>query len=80
MKMRRMGLDMLKPGECAVLRSVSLPDAARARLEEFGLLPDTQICCLYCAPHASPTAYMVDGAVFALRKKDAAGITVEMTL
>ena len=80
MDKRRMGLDALRPGEYGVLREILMPGEAKARMEELGLLPETELNCLYCAPHASPTAYMVDGAVFALRKKDAAGITVEMTL
>lgn len=54
-----------------------MPGEAKARMEELGLLPETELSCLYCAPHASPAAYAVGGAVFALRKKDAAQIVVE---
>ena len=39
MKMRRMGLDTLRPGEQCVLRQIRLPAAQRMRLEELGLLP-----------------------------------------
>ena len=77
MEKRRMGLDALRPGERGILRGILMPDEAKARMEELGLLPDTELCCLYRAPHASPAAYAVGGAVFALRKKDAAGILVE---
>ena len=41
------------------------------------LLPETELACLYRAPHASPAAYAVGGAVFALRREDAAQIIVE---
>lgn len=54
-----------------------MPGEAKARMEELGLLPETELSCLYRAPHASPAAYAVGGAVFALRKKDAAQIIVE---
>ena len=45
MKMRRMGLDTLRPGEQCVLRQIQLPAAQRMRLEELGLLPGTRIQC-----------------------------------
>lgn len=54
-----------------------MPGEAKARMEELGLLPETELSCLYRAPNASPAAYAVGGAVFALRKKDAAQIVVE---
>jgi len=47
------------------------------RLEELGLLPGTRIQCLYQAPCGTPAAYAVSGAVFALRRKDAARLLVE---
>ena len=77
MEKRRMGLDALRPGEYGVLREILMPGEAKARMEELGLLPETELSCLYRAPHASPAAYAVGGAVFALRKKDAAQIVVE---
>lgn len=46
MKMRRMGLDTLRPGEQCVLRQIRLPAAQRMRLEELGLLPGTRILSL----------------------------------
>ena len=77
MEKQQTGLDTLRPGERGILREILMSGEARIRMEELGLLPDTQIDCLYRAPHASPTAYEICGAVFALRKKDAAQIVVE---
>lgn len=76
MEKRRMGLDALRPGNMVSYASFDAGDA-KARMEELGLLPETELSCLYRAPHASPAAYAVGGAVFALRKKDAAQIVVE---
>ena len=64
-------------GSAVILREILMPGEAKARMEELGLLPDTELSCLYRAPHASPAAYAVGGAVFALRKTDAAQIVVE---
>ena len=77
MEKRRIGLDVLRPGDRGILCGIMMPDEAKARMEELGLLPETEVVCLYCAPHASPAAYAVGGAVFALRKKDAAQLIVE---
>ena len=73
----QLSLNSLRPGEYGVLREILMPGEAKARMEELGLLPETELSCLYRAPHASPAAYAVGGAVFALRKKDAAQIVVE---
>ena len=76
MEMRRIGLDRLRPGEYGILCAYAA-DAAQTRLEELGLLPGTRIRCLCRAPHLTPAAYEIDGAVFALRRADAAKLFVE---
>ena len=55
MEVRRMRLDTVMPGQSCVLREIELPATQRARLEELGLLPGTQIRCLYAAgvPHGA---------------------------
>ena len=77
MEVRRMRLDTVMPGQGCVLREIELPATQRARLEELGLLPGTQIRCLYAAPCGTPATYAIGGAVFALRRKDAAQIVTE---
>lgn len=71
------GLDALAPGQTGIILELRMPRAQRTRLEELGLLPGTRLQCLFRAPHGSPAAYTVGGAVFALRKEDAARLTVE---
>ena len=46
MEKRRMGLDALRPGEYGVLREILMPGEAKARMEELGLLPETELSCL----------------------------------
>lgn len=77
MKMRRMGIGYTAAGGAVRAAADSLPAAQRMRLEELGLLPGTRIQCLYQAPCGTPAAYAVSGAVFALRRKDAARLLVE---
>lgn len=47
------------------------------RLEDLGLIPGTEVCCLHCSPSGSPAAYEIQGAAIALRKSDAEKIWVE---
>ena len=77
MEKQWMGLNALRPGERGILREILMPGEAKARMEELGLLPETELSCLYCAPHMSPAAYAVCGAAFAPRKTDAAQTVAE---
>lgn len=47
------------------------------RLEDLGLIPGAEICCLHRSPSGSPAAYDIQGAAIALRKCDAEKIWVE---
>ena len=67
MEIQWMGLNALRPGERGILREILMPGEAKARMEELGLLPETEHSCLYRAPHITPAAYSVVGAVIAQR-------------
>ncbi len=64
-----------KEGEVA---SLHLPEAVRTRFIELGLTPSCRVRCLYAAPSGDPRAYLVRGAVLAIRKKDAEAIEVNV--
>lgn len=69
-------LSALAQGKHAYISRVGgRPDMAR-RLTELGLLPGTQIACELVSPAGDPAAYRVRGALIALRRGDAAGVTV----
>ena len=65
----------LCPGERALL--VGLPcGSLRQRLMDIGFLEDTEIECVGISPLGDPAAYLVRGAVFALRQEDSRCIVV----
>lgn len=67
--------DMM-PGEQAVI--ACLPENAwRQRLLDIGFLENTTIECVGKSPAGDPAAYLVRGAVIALRKKDCADILIK---
>lgn len=69
-------LGALRVGESGVVRKLRLDGAMRRRLLELGLVPGTRAECLLRAPSGSPAAYLVRGAVIALRQCDAARVEI----
>ena len=68
-------LTQLSPGHTARVAGV-MQDADR-RLWDMGLVDGTLVECLFRSPLGDPTAYLVRGAVIALRAKDAARVRIE---
>jgi DtxR family Mn-dependent transcriptional regulator len=74
-------LDQLEPGERAtVLRlSPGIRGSERRRLMDLGLLPGTEIRAELRSPSGDPTAYLVRGALLALRDDQARHIRINLT-
>jgi len=69
-------LSALAVGMPAVVAEINLPDAARARLMEMGLLTGTPIVLLRFAPLGDPIEIKVRGYNLSLRKHEAELILV----
>ena len=69
-------LPELPVGEWARVDRVSAPPAMARRLMELGLIPGTRVCRVAVSPAGDPSAYLIRGAVIALRRRDAAVITL----
>lgn len=67
-------LNMLKPGESAVVKEIKTEGSMRRRLLDIGLVENTQVECLGRSPGGDPSAYLIRGAVIAIRAQDCAGI------
>jgi ferrous iron transport protein A len=65
-------LRALRPGERAVVTSLRHGEEMARRLKELGFLPGTAVTCVAHSPAGDPAAYLVRGAVIALRGQDAA--------
>ena len=74
-----MGLHELLPGQQGRVQQLTQTGAFRRRLLDLGFVPDTAVECLCRSPGGDPTAYLVRGAVIALRVGDAAKIWVTRT-
>ena len=69
-------LDRLPVGQAASVVDIVGEEAMRRRLLDLGFTPEAEVRSLFRAASGDPTAYMVRGAVIALRSAYAAGITV----
>ena len=67
----------LQPGQRAAVRALTATGAMRRRLLDIGLIHGTAVECLGRSPGGDPTAYLIRGAVIAIRQQDAADIIVQ---
>ncbi len=70
-------LNEIRPGQSVRITSVSASDGIRRRLFDLGMIPGTVVECVGSSPAGDPSAYLIRGAVIALRKKDCGGIAVK---
>ena len=69
-------LNEIKPGENATVVGVAVTDSLRRRLADLGLIPGTTVECVGVSTAVDPSAYIIRGAVIALRRRDCGGISI----
>lgn len=69
-------LDEIRPGESAVVEKLSAAGSMRRRFLDIGLIEHTTVECLGRSPAGDPSAYLIRGAVIAIRADDCKGILV----
>ena len=67
-------LNTLGVGERGVVAGVEAESAMRRRLFDLGLVPGTAVTCTAVSPAGDPAAYLIRGAVIAIRGRAAAGV------
>ncbi|MBE6966297.1 MAG: ferrous iron transport protein A [Ruminococcaceae bacterium] len=68
--------DML-PGERGRVFSLSEKSSIFERLRDLGLIKGTRVECVMKSPLGDPTAYLIRGALIALRRDDAKYVLIE---
>ena len=71
-------LNKISTGEFAVVLSIDTELSLKQRLYDIGLVPGTKIKVVHQSPSGNPRAYLVRGAVIALRNCDAEKISVRV--
>ncbi len=69
-------LSELNYGEEAIVDSVSAEGALKRRFADIGIIKKTKIKCVAISPQGDPKAFLIRGAVIALRNKDSSLIKV----
>lgn len=73
-----MSLKDLKKGQKAKVKSLLSTGSIRRRLLDIGLIEGTVIECLQKSPAGDPTAYLIRGAVIALRVEDCCNVLLAL--
>ena len=66
----------ISPGEKAYVKELRAGGSMRRRLLDIGLVENTEVECLGRSPSGDPSAYLIRGAVIAIRSVDCATIIV----
>ena len=69
-------LDELKINETAFVETIDISNSFRRRLLDLGFIKGSKITALYKSPSKNPTAYLIKGAVIAIRDEDAKNIKI----
>lgn len=66
-------------GEKAVVVKLNTAGSMRRRLLDIGLADGTEVECIGRSPLGDPAAYLIRGAVIAIRAADCGGVIVRQT-
>lgn len=70
-------LNDMKPGESAKIQSLTSTGSTRRRLLDLGLAEETFVKCVGKSPSGDPGAFLIRGAVIAIRSADGKEILIE---
>ena len=69
-------LNDIAPGQHAVVSRLQSTGSMRRRLLDIGLVENTDVECLGRSPGGDPSAFLIRGAVIAIRSEDCADILI----
>lgn len=69
-------LHSLSEGERADVIKLNNDGSMRRRLQDIGLIEGTSVLCLQKSPSGDPIAYLIRGAVIALREEDSSKVLI----
>lgn len=69
-------LHNMQEGTSARVTELRVEGGMRRRLQDMGLIEGTPVICLQRSPSGDPIAYLIRGAVIALREEDSSMVFV----
>ena len=73
-----MFLSDMQIGDKGVIKKLNVNENIKRRLQDLGLIEETYIECILKSPFNDPSAYLIRGALIAIRKEDGKNIEVEL--
>ena len=69
-------LNDIEPGQTAKVRELLSTGSIRRRLLDIGLIENTEVECLGRSPAGDPSAFLIRGAVIAIRREDCRNVLI----
>lgn len=69
-------LNDITPGQTAVIKQLNINGSMRRRLLDIGLIDGTKIECIGKSVLGDPSAFLIRGAVIAIRSEDCKNILI----
>ena len=69
-------LSDITPGEIVFINEIKLQGPIRRRMQDIGLVKNTRVKCVGSSPLGDPKAFLIRGAVIAIRSEDCKNIFV----
>ncbi len=73
-----MFLSDMQIGNKGIIKKLNVNGNIKRRLQDLGLIEETYIECILKSPFSDPSAYLIRGALIAIRKEDGKNIEVEL--
>ena len=70
-------MNLLKAGQTAKVVKLNTKGSMRRRFMDLGLVENTSIVCLGQSPAGDPKAFLIKGAVIAIREEDSSTVIVK---
>ena len=75
--MKETCLNDIKLGSSCIIKKINLDGSIKRRLLDIGLIEGTKVSNVLESPFEDPVAYLIRGAVIAIRSEDSKNILVE---
>ena len=79
MEKKNIPLNELKVGQRGTVSQLLSDTSMRRRLQDIGLIEGTKVECIQKSPSGDPIAFLIRGAVIALRTEDSSSVLLSLS-
>ena len=79
MEKKNIPLNELKVGQRGTVSQLLSYTSMRRRLQDIGLIEGTKVECIQKSPSGDPIAFLIRGAVIALRTEDSSSVLMSLS-